>query len=140
MQYGDYTVEYVNNKSVGTAKVIFRGIGNFKGTKTETFKINKRNNTLTAGGKKITVNKSAVKKKNKKITRKKAITVSKAIGKVTYKKASGNKKLTVAKNGTITIRKGLSKGTYTLKVKVTAAGNSTYKAKTKTVAVKIKVK
>ena len=37
------------------------------------------------------------------------------------------------------IKKGLKKGTYTVKVKVTAAGNANYKKATKTVKLKIMV-
>lgn len=71
----------------------------------------------------------------------KPITVSKAQGKVTYKKLSGNKKITVnTKTGKFTVKKGTKKSTYTIKVKVTAAGNTTYKSGGKTVTVKIKVK
>ena len=61
-------------------------------------------------------------------------------GKVTYKKASGNGKITVNSAGKFTVKKGLKKGTYKIKVEVTAAGNTTYKAVTKTVTVTIKVK
>lgn len=43
-------------------------------------------------------------------------------------------------NGKITIKKGLKKGTYKIKVKVTAAGNKSYKSAVKTVTVKIVVK
>ena len=72
---------------------------------------------------------------------KKAATVSKAQGKVTYKKVSGNKKITVnAKTGKIMLKKGLKKGTYTIKVKVLAAGNTNYSKATKQVTIKIKVK
>ena len=35
----DYTLSYSNNKNVGTAKVTITGRGNYKGTKTVTFKI-----------------------------------------------------------------------------------------------------
>ena len=73
--------------------------------------------------------------------RSKAIKVSGAKGTVTYAKAGGNKKIRInKKTGKITIKKKLKKGTYKLKVKVKAAGNSKYKAATKTVTVKIKVK
>ena len=68
------------------------------------------------------------------------MTVSKAQGKVTFQKAKGNKKITVAKNGKITVKKGLKKGTYKVKIKVKAAGNSAYNAKAITVTVTIKVK
>ena len=36
----DYTAEYANNKNVGTATVTIKGIGNYSGTMTATFKIN----------------------------------------------------------------------------------------------------
>ena len=67
--------------------------------------------------------------------------VTKAKGKVTYTKISGSKKLTInQKTGVITVKKGTKKGTYKIKVKVTAKGNSSYKAKSKTVNIKIYVK
>ena len=83
---------------------------------------------------------ATLKKKNVTVLRKNAITVSKNIGAVTYAKASGNAKITVAKNGNITVKKGLKKGTYKVKIKVTAAGSNTVKAATKTVTVTITVK
>ena len=110
-------------------------------------KLAKKANTLTVKVKKPTVKYSKLKKKNQVIALKKAMTVSKAQGTVTYKLSSAKKGkknfkkyFKVAKNGNITVKKGLKKGTYKVKIKVTAAGNSTYKAKTKTVTVTIKVK
>ena len=86
-----------------------------------------------------TVKAKALKKSRKVV---KAITVKNAKGKVTYKKVSPkNKKFTVnKKTGKITIKKGLKKGTYKVKVKVRAAGNSKYLPAAKTVTVKIRVK
>ena len=46
----------------------------------------------------------------------------------------------MAKNGKITVKKGLKKGTYRIQVKVTAAGNDIYKKMTKKVYVTIIVK
>lgn len=94
---------------------------------------------------KMTVKAATKKLKAKKVKKAKqtvkAITVKNAQGKVTYKKVSGSKKLTVnAKTGKITVKKGTKKGTYKINVKVTAAGNGNYKAASKTVTVKIKVK
>ena len=69
------------------------------------------------------------------------LTVTKAKGKVTYKKASGADCLTVNKStGKVTVKKGTKKGTYTVKVKITAAGNANYKARSKTVTCKVVVK
>lgn len=109
-------------------------------------KLTKKKNTLKVKAKKVTIKASRLKKKAVKIARKKAVTVTKAKGKVTYKKVSVikkkfAKKITVnKKTGKITVKKGLKKGTYKLKIKVTAAGTTAYKAGSKTVTVKIKVK
>jgi uncharacterized protein YhdP len=68
------------------------------------------------------------------------LTVSKAQGKVTYAKSSGASALSInSTTGKVTIKKGTKKGTYTMKVKVTAAGNTKYKSGSKTVTVTIKV-
>ena len=80
-------------------------------------------------------------KKTMKFAAKKAFTVKKAQGKVTYKQTTKNKKIKVAKNGKVTVKKGLKKGkTFKIKVKVTAAGNANYKKGVKTVTLKVKVK
>ena len=109
-----------------------------KATKKTTSK--KKANPIKASGKTVSLKYSAVKKKNQTVKQSKAFSVSKAQGKVTYKKSSGNSKITVAKDGKITVKKGLKKGTYKVKIKVTAAGNNTYKSAAKTVTVTIKVK
>ncbi len=107
-------------------------------TKTEKIK---KINPLTAKGKTKTVKYATLKKKNVAVARKNVIAVSKAQGTVTYAKASGNKKITVnKKTGKFTVKKGLKKGTYKVRVKVTAAGNKNFAKKTKTVTVTIKVK
>lgn len=101
----------------------------------------KKANPLTVKGKTVKVKYSKLRKKTQTIARTKAITVSKNQGTVTYAKVKGNKKITVdKKTGKIKVKKGLKKGTYKVKIKVTAAGNSWYKKATKTVTVKIKVK
>lgn len=61
-------------------------------------------------------------------------------GKITYSKTSGSKNLTVTKAGSVTIKKGTKKGTYTAKVKILAAKKGNYKAATKTVTIKVTVK
>ena len=81
--------------------------------------------------------------------KKKAVTVAaplaftrKAQGKVTYAKASGSSAaLSVNKTtGKVTVKKGTKKGTYTIKIKVSAAGTANYKALAKTVTCKVTVK
>ena len=98
-------------------------------------------NTLKAKGKTVKVKYAKLKKKAQTISAKKAFSISKAKGKLSYKKVSGNKKISInKKTGKITIKKGLKKGTYKVKVKVTAAGNSNYKEAAKTATVIIRVK
>lgn len=72
----------------------------------------------------------------------KSMTISGQKGKLTYAitskgKLSGVKISKTA--GTITVPKGTKKGTYKIKVKVTAAGNSNYKSGSKTVTITIKI-
>jgi hypothetical protein len=93
-------------------------------------------NTMTASGKTIT----AKKNKTKTFKKSKAFSVKSAKGKVTFAKKSGKAKIVVSKSGKVTVKKGLKKGTYKVKVAVTAAGNGNYLPKTKVVTLKVKVK
>ena len=78
----------------------------------------------------------------------KLITVKQAQGKVTYKLIKNSirknirKLVSISNKGVITINrwKKVKKGTYKIKVRVTAAGNEKYNAKTVTVAVKVKIR
>lgn len=66
---------------------------------------------------------------------------SKQKGKITYTKATNAKKtLSVDRNGKVTVKKGLKKGTYTLNVKITAAAKGTYGKTIVTKTIKVKVK
>ena len=138
-----YDVSYASGrKNVGTYKVTVRMNGNYSGSKTVSFKINKANNPLNANGKTATVKYTALKKANKTLKRSAVISLTGAKGTVTYTKASGNKKITIARTGgKVTVKKGLKKGTYKVKVKVKAAGNRNYKASSfKIVTFTVKVK
>ena len=105
------------------------------------FTIKKAKNPLTVKAKTAKVDYSALKRKDQKIARKKALSVSKAKGAVAYTKQSGSKKISISKKtGKITVKKGLKKGTYKLKIKVAAKGDKNYKAATKKVTVKIVIK
>ncbi len=92
-----------------------------------------------SGAKKYKV--SALKKKAKTF---KAYTVKNAKGALTYKVTGAAKSRKVLKlnkkTGKVTVKKGAKKGTYTLKVKITADGGTTYLAGSKTVTIKVKVK
>lgn len=106
----------------------------------------KKSQQMTAKSTVKNIKATALKKKKQSI--KKAVTVKKAQGTVTYIKVKSGttakiyNKITVnKKNGNITLKKGTySKGTYNIRVKITAAGNANYKSSSKTVTVKIKVK
>ena len=136
-----YDVTYKNNTNAGTATALVTFKGDYyEGKKAVSFKINKAPNPIYVKAKKVTLKASKLKSKKLSVKRAKAVTVKNAKGKLTYKKAKGNKKITVANNGKITVKKGLKKGNYKVKIMVTAAGNGNYKPLTKTVTVKIKVK
>ena len=138
----DYTVAYSNESSkvVGKYTVTVTGKGNYAGTSAEaTYSIAKANNPMAVKAVAKTVKAKKVKKKKQTVAGCVKFT-KKAQGKVTYKKVSGAKKLSInAKTGKITVKKGTKKGTYKIKVRVTAAGNANYKAATKTLTLKVKV-
>ena len=102
-----------------------------------TIKIIRRANTVTAKAKA----KVFRAKYNRKTVFKKArvfkITCSK--GKVSFKKYKGSKNISVSSSGNITVKKEAKRGAYIVSVKVTAKGDTKYKAKTVIVKLKIKV-
>ena len=106
---------------------------------------NKKDNPIKVTVKAKTVKLKKLKKKAQKV---KAITVKNNQGKVTYKlvKSGITKKIRklvkINSKGIITIKKWkkAKKGTYKIKVKITAAGNSAYNAKSITKTIKVKIK
>ena len=108
--------------------------------------LEKEENTLDVKAKKVTIKASKLKKKAVRVARRKALKITGAQGQLTYKKVGVKKKkfakkITVnKKTGKITVKKGLKKGTYRLKIQVTAAGTTVYKPASKTVIVKIRVR
>lgn len=103
-------------------------------------------NPLKVTPKTAAVKYSALKKKAQTLTRSKVLTVKNAKGTVTYKLVSVTKSKfkkyfkVSSSTGKVTIKKGLKKGTYKVKVKVTAAGNDSYSKLTKTVTFTVKVR
>lgn len=144
----DFAVSYsdVNSKDAGTYKVTVSGKGRFTGSASAEYTISKAGNPVTVKGKTVKVKYKKVSKKAQKIKRAKAISVKGAKGKVTYalasvKNAAFKKYFSVNTNkGVISVKKGLKKGTYRLKIRVKAAGDKNYNAKSQTAAVKITVK
>ena len=108
---------------------------------------NKADNTLkVTGGKTAKIKYRKLRKKARTISRSKVMSVSAPQGTVTYKLVSVKKskykkyfKIN-ATTGTITVKKKLKRGTYTVRCSVTASGDANYKSKTQTVTFKIKVK
>ena len=103
-------------------------------------------NPMMVQAKTVKIKLAKIKKKKQTIKPKKAFIIENAQGVITYKitgvkKAKFKKFFKInARSGKITVRKGLKKGTYKLKVTVTAAGNSNYLAGSKTVTLKVKVR
>ena len=121
----DYTVAYASGrKNVGTYKVTVKGVGNYSGTVTKTFKIVK-------GTQKVTFPKRTY---SKKITSGDFNVKAKSSGTGTLKYSSTNKTVaTVSKAGKVTI-----KGAGTTKIKVYAAANKNYKkSEVRTITVKV---
>ena len=114
--------------------------------KTLSWAIAKAANPMTAKGKKVAIKASKLTKKAQAVKPKKAMAIKAAQGKLKYKVVSVNKKkklnksFKVATNGKITVKKGMAKGTYKVKIKVTAAGNNNYNKVTKTITVTVNVK
>lgn len=142
MSADQYKVTYSNNVNAGqktaVAKVTLTS-DYYEGTKKLKFTILPAENTLTVTGKTATVAYKRVKKANVVLQCSDVLTVKNAQGSVTYKKKSGDEGITISKTGTVTVKKGTSKGTYKVKVKVTAAGNNNYNKVTKVVSFKVVV-
>ena len=133
----DYIEVYENSLIAGKATLKIYGKGKYTGMIKKTFKIYKADNPITVTAKSI----KASAKKNTTFSKAKVFKIKKAKGSISFKRVSGNKKITISKSGKITVKKGLKKGkTYSLKVKVTAKGNTNYKSGSKTVTLKIKIK
>ena len=101
----------------------------------------KKANPLSVTAKTTSVSYAKLRKSTQYLKVSKVLAVSNAKGTITYTKLSGNSKITInKKTGKVTIKKGLKKSSYKVKVKVTAAGNSTFAkgSKTKTFTIKVK--
>ena len=129
---------------MGSYKVTVTLKGNYSGTASKAFTINKAANPLKIKAKTAAVKLSTINaKKSQTLAVTKVISFTmKGQGKMAYKKASGSKYITINKTtGKLTVKKGIAKGTYKVKVKVRAAGNANYKVSAwKSVTLKITVR
>ena len=113
-------------------------------------KANLKANPIQVKAKKVKAKASKLSKKTLRIKAKKAFKVTGAAGKVSYKivKISGKKKLVkkaakkikLSAAGKLTLKKGLKKGKYKVKVAITADGGNAFKPATKIVTLKVVVK
>lgn len=145
----DYTVSYSANKNAGTALVTLRAAGSspdYTGSVSGKFTIRKAANTITAGARTVYVKSAKLKKQAVTVKRVRAMTVKNARGTLSYRilKVRKNKFAKFFRvnktSGKLTIKKGLAKGLYRLTVSVKASGSSNYKALTRTIVVKVRVK
>jgi methionine-rich copper-binding protein CopC len=129
----DYKVVSAAHKVAGSHVISIQGINNYedKLTVKNAYTIKKKAQSIKVSTKYKAVAAKTFKKKSK--SYKISTTGVKEKGKVTYK--TNSKKITV-KNGKITLKKGIKKGTY--KVTVTVAATDNYKKTTKTLTIKVK--
>ena len=105
-----------------------------------------QNNTLSVRGKKTNLKARKLKKKSQKIARGKVMVVRNPQGRVTFRllkvsKSRFKKYFKInGRNGVVTVKKKLKKGTYTIRCRVTASGNEAYKSGSRVVSFKITVK
>lgn len=94
--------------------------------------VSKAANPLKVKGKTIKVKANKLKRKTVKLKASKAFKVAKNVSKtkVSYKKTRGASKIKVASNGKVTLKKGLKRGTYKVKVKAAQKAGAAYEAKT----------
>ena len=120
------SVEYRNNVNVGTATMIISGKGDYSGTIEKTFKINPAKNAITfTSSTKRTVDASLFKSGSMTIQ---LFASARENPKITYKLSSGgNNFIKLGSNGKLMLKKGLKKGTYMLKIKMTAKATDNYK-------------
>ena len=146
----DYIISYKNNKNAGTATAFITGTGLYGDGWEFNFVIKKAANPLTVKAKTATVKYSKLKRKTQTLKVSKVIKFTKkGQGTMQYKLYSAKKRTKnfkkyfkiASKSGKVTVKKGLKKGTYKVRVKVKAGGNANYKASAwKTVTFKVSVK
>ena len=118
----DYTIAYSNNINVGTATVTITGKGNYKGTASADFKINKSAQSITAKAvtSPIAVGKATI------------VSVTGAEGTKSFKSSDTTIATVDSKTGKVTARK-----VGTVKITATSAATENYNAASKTVTIKV---
>ncbi len=138
----DYTIEWSRKSSRSAGKYTMTIIGKNKyfGQKVISYRIYKAENPMTISARTLKVSYKKVRYGTQYFDRALAMSLSGSRGKLTYSKVTKNDKIGVYfKTGKFVAKKGIKKGTYKIKVKVTAAGGTNYKSKTEYVNVIVKV-
>ena len=137
----DYKLRYKNNVNVGVATMTVTGMGSYADERTFNFVIDKGSNPMKVSGKTVTVKYSKLKRKNQTVKAAKAFAVTKVDGKTSYTKLSGDKRVIInKKSGLITVKKGMKKDLYKLKVRVSIPESANFYAFAQDVVVKVRVK
>ena len=131
----------VTLKGVGSATITVSATatGDYKAASAKvTVKVAKGTPTIKVKTTSKTLKVATVKKKAQKIALKASVNSK---GKLSFKKASGNKAITVnTRTGALTVKKGLKKGTYKVKIQITSKATKSYNAGKKTVTVTVRIK
>ena len=130
-------------RDAGTYQVTARlRKGILAGAGTAEFIIRKSDNMLSVKSRTAKISYRKLKKKSRTLVVSKVIRFkNKGVGQLTYTAVNNSRKISInKKTGTVTLKKGIKKGTYKLKVKVRADGNNNYNAVAKTVTAKTIVK
>ena len=139
----DYTVSYSRNIVPGTGRIAIAGKGRYSGKVTLHFNILKADQPMRVKAAKAAVSYTKLKSKRQVIRADQYLKVTKAQGKVSYSIHEAGKLKGVkvnSKTGEITVPKGAKKGTYTVQLKVKAAGDKIYCSDSVIVSVKIVVR
>ena len=148
----DYTVRYTQGDTLieapidaGTYTMTITGKGNFAGSTSTEFTIEKADGTLTAQGNKVKARSKTIKlKKPKKISADKAYTIEGTIGELAFSKVKASKKAgkfkVNATTGQIKAKKGLKKGRYKLTVLISDPGDKNHETAEAKAVVTIKIK
>ena len=124
----DYTISYVDNVNAGKGRFTITGIGKYKGTKSGSFTITKAKNSIVVSVKTVTISFSKLKKKTQTATIKAVVSGESA--NASFKLLSVPKKakpyITLSTSGKFKIKKGISKGSYTVKFRATSEETSNY--------------
>ena len=126
----DYSVTCSDNKDVGTAKATVKGIGRYSGSVTKTFKILKAENSiskLTPAEKKLKAATLSRKNLTFRLRAADQFGAKKTFALDSSTPAKAKKHITVSGTGRVTVKKGTPKGTYPIRVKISAAGTGNYR-------------